>query len=87
MHYKTVSRFVITMKTPEYGRQLFDPMQGRYTYATAAEAQTRLDAIRENTPRDTLVQVTGSESAADSLQVWPCECYEGHHDPVRRYFE
>ena len=79
---KTCTRYVVTCVAPLFNdgtRELWDAMQGRYTFATPEEAQARIDAaIANNAPY--VMEAFGP------LEVRPCECYSGHFDPVGRYF-
>jgi hypothetical protein len=59
--------------------------QGRYTYETEQEAQTWLDAMLVNTPRDTLIQIHGAQ-AMGTFRTDPCSCWPGHFDPKQMYF-
>jgi hypothetical protein len=76
-----VWRYVITHLDKEGGRRLAEAAQGQYTYATAEDAQRRIDAMMTNNSRATLESVFGLP-----LEVRRCECY-WHHDPVEHYFD
>lgn len=77
----SVTRYVIT-HLGRHGRTLIGPSQGRNTYATAAEAQAQLDAIlKANTP-ERIAELWG-----EPLQVRPCQCWPGHFDPKRVWFD
>lgn len=82
----SVTRYVLTYETKDNGRAIFGAAQGRFTYATEAEAQSHLDAVTRNNSRAALVQICGSEAAADSLAVRAVECWPGHFDPKRTVF-
>lgn len=58
-------------------RVLTFPAQGRYTYATAAEAQEQL-TLFEPSLRAKLLG-----DRADTLRVLAVECWPGHFDPKR----
>lgn len=75
-----VTRFVIT-QSKDGQRVLADPQQGRFTYATADEAQERLDAMLSNNSQERLREVFGLP-----LEVRPCKCYAGHFDPAQYAF-
>lgn len=77
-----IIRYVIThLCSGIEGRQLAEPMQGRFTYATQEEAQQRLDAIVSGTNAQALETLFNMP-----LAVRPCECYPRHFDPIGRYF-
>jgi hypothetical protein len=78
----TVTRYVVTHINKDGMRTLAQPCQGRYTYATTEEAQSVLDAMMQNNSLDTLKQFYGLP-----LEVRACECYAGHFDPVRVWFD
>ena len=74
----SVTRYVVT-KLDTSGtshRTLFDPQQGQYTYATAAEAQSRADAFR-----------TDRHCSDMQLEVRACECWPAHFDPKGIWFD
>jgi hypothetical protein len=77
-----VVRYVITHVGKYSMRTLAQSAQGRYTYATEAEAQTMIDAMMANNSRATLESVYGLP-----LEVRPCKCYPGHFDPQSVYFD
>lgn len=77
-----VTRFAITHVGREGLRRLTFAMQGRNTHATRAEAEQSLALHRANGLDRVL---TPKEMA--TLAVRACECYPGHFDPVRYYFE
>jgi hypothetical protein len=79
----TTTRYVLTYINKDGMRTLMQGAQGRYTYATEAAAQEHLDTILANTSADTLRQIYGADPKP---QVRPCECYDGHFDPVGIYF-
>jgi hypothetical protein len=83
---ETVTRYVLTFMPADGQRRLMDSMQGRYTYATPEEAQSRLDAIIDpahNSPR-TIQGIWGKDPR---FEVRPVECYPGHFDPITCYFD
>lgn len=72
-----VTRYVVT-KLDTSGtahRTLFDAAQGRYTYATAEEAQERADAFKRDRHCKDM-----------ALEVRSCECWPVHFDPKERWF-
>lgn len=76
-------RFVITHVDKKTGmRTLAEPMQGRCTYETKEKAQTTLDAILQNTPRERLEQMFGMP-----LEVREVPCWPGHFDPMTCWFD
>lgn len=77
-----VTRYVITHVDRNGMRTLAHPMQGRYTYATEAEATAALEAMLDNNSLDTLRAHFGLP-----LEVRAVECYPGHFDPVRCWFD
>lgn len=80
---ETVRRFVVTHLSKKWGmRTLAHSQQGRYTYATEADAQAWIDeATARNTP-ERLKEFYGLP-----LEVRPCECYPVHFDPVGVWFD
>ena len=79
----SVIRYVATYVHNHGMRTLMTSAQGRYTYATADEAQAWIDAVRKNNDQDTLIALWG----ADTFEVRPCECWPGHFDPKGVWFE
>lgn len=79
-----VTRHVVTHIDQKGMRTLCGPAQGRHTYATAQEAQSLLESMMANNQMsgDLLAGVYGLP-----LEVRPVECYSGHFDPVRVYFD
>lgn len=75
-----VVRYVVTYVNPEGMRELWDAMQGRYTYSTREEAQARIDAVQKNNAPHILAKF-------GPLEVRPVECYPVHFDPKTRYFD
>lgn len=81
--HDTVTRYVATHIGRVNGmRTLAQPMQGRFTYATAEQAQAWIDAVMAGNNGDKLEQVFGLP-----LEVRACECWAGHHDPVGCWFD
>ncbi len=81
-----VIRYVVTnlMGLPPDGapvRTLTFPAQGRYTYATHADAQAQLDLFKPGLRQ----KILGDR--ADTLEVRPCKCWPGHFDPRGIYFD
>lgn len=75
-------RFVLTHVNRSGVRTLLQAQQGRYTYATAEEAQALLDAIR---PSYAARPETDFDAA--TMEVRPVECWPVHHDPKRIWFD
>lgn len=78
-----VTRYVVTHVTLS-GRMLLDPMQGRYTYATEAEAQDRINGLIEDNSPSRWRSIGVDET---TLAVRACECWPGHFDPKSLYFD
>lgn len=76
-----VKRYVATAIRSRGMRELIDPAQGRFTFASREDAQARIDAILSANPPDRVAQLIGT-----ALEVRECECYPVHFDPVGRYF-
>lgn len=76
-----VKRFVITCKNEKGLRILAFAQLGRYTYATRAEADEMLAAIREESP-----SVIRDSNHPNSWRVDEVDCYPDHFDPVRSVF-
>lgn len=79
-----VIRYVPTHINKEGYRTLILPQQGRYTFATQEEAQTWIDTMRSSFDKETMEVAYCSP---DTMEVRPCECWPGHFDPMRRYFD
>ena len=82
---RTVTRYVATVVNKDGTRTLMSPAQGRFTYATAEEAQEWLDAIMSNNAPDRIASIWGAHDLKP--EVLPCECWAGHFDPVSIYFD
>lgn len=80
---ESVTRYVGTYITRDGQRTLMAAAQGRNTYATAAEAQTWVDAVTSNNAADTLKQLWGEDPR---FEVRPCPCWPGHFDPQTCWF-
>lgn len=80
----SVTRYVVTYVNRYGARTLAQGCQGRYTYATEAEAQAWLDAMQANNGADTVRSVFGENPR---FEVRPCQCYPGHFDPMGVYFD
>lgn len=77
-----VVRYVVThVSDKDRLRRLTFAMQGRFTYETRADAAIQLEVHRKDLGR------VLSDSELPTLAVRPVACYEGHHDPMRYYFE
>lgn len=81
---KTVTRYVATYVNKDGMRTLMCGAQGRYTYATAEEAQAWLDAVTGNESAFRIAQIWGDNPR---FEVRPCECWTGHFDPVGVWFD
>lgn len=77
-------RYVVTHVGGDGLRTLLDPAQGRYTFATEAEAKARTDALLANNDPEFLKGIFGDLS---KIEVRPCECWPGHFDPIGVYFD
>jgi hypothetical protein len=76
-----VVRYVVGVPDDGGGWSFVDPRQGRYTYATADEANARAAALLNadtNSP-DTLRSVFGPNYP--QMRAFPVYCYPGHFDP------
>lgn len=81
---ETVIRYVPTYMNRDGMRTLMLPAQGRYTYATPAEAQGWIDAIHQRNSASRLEEIW---NVNPQFEVRPCECWAGHFDPVGIYFD
>lgn len=81
-----VVRYVLTYINSHGMRTLMQPAQGRNTFATAAEAQARLDAIMGSgvNSAETLRSIWGENP---QCEVRACDCWPGHFDPMGVYFD
>ncbi len=80
----TVTRYVPTYVGKDGLRTLMTAQQGRHTFATAADAQSWIDAVTQNNSKDTLHSLWGKRPR---FAVRPCMCWAGHFDPVGVYFD
>lgn len=82
-----VTRYVVTHFGRDGLRVLSFPAQGRYTFATRAEAEAAMAALLdvEHNGND-LASVYGPQ-AVGSFEVRTCECWPGHFDPKGIYFD
>jgi hypothetical protein len=81
---RSVTRYVITRQGPgDRVRTLAEPARGRYTYATAADAEARLGEIRESANRDAAVL----EEFYPQAEVRAVECWPEDFDPKTCWFE
>jgi len=80
----SVTRYVATYVNANGMRTLMHAAQGRYTFATADEAQKWIDAVATNNSIDTVRQMWG---ANPRFGVRPCPCWPVHHDPQSVWFE
>ena len=78
----TTIRYVVTHIDRNGMRTLAHAAQGRHTYATPELAQAWIDAAMIENREQRLAQFFGLP-----LLVRAVECYDGHHDPVRVYFD
>ena len=84
-HPDYVTRYVLTAIGYRDGlRELVDPMQGRFTYATREEAQVQLNARLLANPPGRIRAIWG---IGDDAKVRECECYADSFDPIGRYFD
>lgn len=81
---ESVTRYVATYVDAAGQRRLVGPAQGRNTFATAAEAQSWLDAVTRNNAPGTIRQVWGDNPR---FEVRPCPCWPGHFDPQTIWFD
>lgn len=79
-----VVRYVATCVNLDGVRTLVQAAQGRYTYATPAECQAWIDAIKASNDPEWLRQPFGRPA---EWEVRPVDCWPGHFDPVRIYFD
>lgn len=80
---KTVKRWVITHRSKLTGMiTLAQGAQGRYTYETKQEAEDMIKSIMSNNVEATIKSVYGLPLVAREV-----DCWAGHFDPVRIYFE
>lgn len=84
--FETVRRWVPTCINRDGVRTLIGPAQGRYTYATREEAQSYCEAVSSVNSHDAIAQVWGQQ-ALGTFEPREVECYAGHFDPTRIYFE
>ena len=80
----SVTRYVATYINKDSMRMLMNSAQGRYTYATAAEAQEWIDAVTKVNSADTIRSFWGDNPC---FEVRPCDCWPGHFDPKGIYFD
>ena len=81
----SVTRYVVTHINTKGMRTLTLGAQGRYTYATRAEAASMMDAILTGANND-IPGVYGKQ-AVGTFEVRPVECHPGHFDPKTRWFD
>lgn len=82
----TVIRYVVTKVDKNGMRTLAMAAQGRNTYASAEEAQTWLDAMR-NSPHNSAQTLQSVYGDVTKMEVRPCECWPVHFDPKGVYFD
>lgn len=81
---ETVKRFVVTFVSDKDGmRTLAFPCQGKWTFATWAEAD---ETRKLFSGPDGLARVLSPAEVA-SLEVREAECWRGHFDPCGIYFD
>ena len=78
---QAVVRFVVTHIGIKGERVFTSPRQGRYTYASEAEAQEWLDAFQGPKAHNDIPGVYG-EQAVGTFRVCPVSCYPVHFDPM-----
>jgi hypothetical protein len=64
---------------------MLGPRQGRFTYQTKKEAETRCGELYKNSSKSTLKQVFGTDKASD-YSVAKIRCYPGHFDPIGGFY-
>lgn len=69
-----VIRYVVT-QIEGIERVLIRPAQGRFTFATEAEAQEWLDAVENE-----------NSGFYNKPSIMPAKCYDEHYDPMRTVF-
>jgi hypothetical protein len=79
-----VIRYVITYVNKDGQRTLAHYAQGRFTYATADEAEKLMAAVTGNNSASTIRQLYGDNPR---FEVRPCPCYPGHFDPQTCWFD
>ena len=77
--HKLVPRYVITFQDREGFRAYLEPRQGRCTYATHEDCQSKIDAILNVNNAESLSQLFGN---TQEIQVRRVYCWPGHFDPV-----
>jgi hypothetical protein len=82
----TVIRYVPTHINREGTRTLSVSAQGRYTFATDAEALRWIQDLRCNNPSSRVAEIYGAQ-ALGTFEVRPCRCWAAHFDPVGIYFD
>lgn len=80
----SVLRYVPTYINKDGMRTLMQSAQGRFTFATAAEAKGWIDAVTGNNSADTVRQIFGDNPR---FEVRPCPCYPDHFDPQTVWFD
>lgn len=80
----SVIRYVLTNVHSNGMRTLLDPQQGRYTYATQAEAEIALCQLLENNDEKSVWEFYGDPKL---IQVRSCECWTEHFDPKGIWFD
>jgi len=79
----SVTRYVVTHLNQHGERRMSAPArQGRYTYATPAEARRFMLAMLHN-PSNDLASVFGAQ-AIGTFEVRPILCWPEHFDPKGR---
>ena len=80
----TVIRYVPTYVNKDGMRTLMRGAQGRFTFATQAEAATWMAQVTANNSAGSLQQAYGDNP---QFEVRPCACWPGHFDPKGIYFD
>ena len=82
----SVTRYVVTIKGRDGTRTLFDPAQGRWTFASVAEAQARIADFSGTESRNAIDEIY-YPGACKTMAVRECACWPGHFDPKGIYFD
>lgn len=78
---ETVTRYMPTYINKDGMRRILGTAQGRFTKATAEEAQSAVDSLLSNNTEDCLRECYGKQSIG-TFRVDPIECWPVHFDPI-----
>lgn len=81
---QTVVRYVPTYVNKDGMRTLISAAQGGNTFPSAKAAQRYLRQVLKNNSADVLRRSFGDDPR---FEVRPVECWAGHFDPCRIYFD